>query len=79
MFFFINAKYPTLIATFSAFTALAVLLLNYKGFYNAATYTFVSTTCFSVFVIVQQYEVNVGNYLYLFSAHICVALVHATQ
>ena len=74
--FFINAKYPTLIATFSVFTALAVLLLNYKGFYNAATYTFVSTTCFSVFVIVQQYEVNVGNYLYYFPLIFCVALVH---
>ena len=74
--FFINAKYPTLIATFSVFTALVVLFLNYKGFYNAATYTFVSTTCFSVFIIVQQYEVNVGNYLYYFPLIFCVALVH---
>ncbi|HRG01445.1 MAG TPA: histidine kinase dimerization/phosphoacceptor domain -containing protein [Bacteroidia bacterium] len=74
--FFINAKYPTFIATFSVFTALAVLVLNYKGFYNAATYTFVGTTCISIFVIVQQYEANVGNYLYYFPLIFCVALVH---
>lgn len=74
--FFINAKYPTFIATFSVFTALAVLLLNHQGYNNAATYLFVSTTCISVFVIVQQYTVNVGNYLYFFPLIFCVALVH---
>lgn len=74
--FFINAKYPTFIATFSVFTALSVLLLNYKGYYNFATYTFITTTCFSVFIIVQQYNVNVGNYLYFFPLIFCVALVH---
>jgi len=74
--FFINAKYPTFIATFSVFTALAVLLLNYKGYLNAATFTFVGTTCISIFVIVQQYEANVGNYLYYFPLIFCVALVH---
>lgn len=74
--FFINAKYPTFIATFSVFTALAVLLLNYKGYHNLATYTFVTTTCVSVFIIVQQYVVNVGNYLYFFPLIFCVALVH---
>lgn len=74
--FFINAKYPTLIATFSVFTALTVLILNYKGFYSAATYLFVFTTNVSVFVIVQQYETNVGNYLYYFPLIFCVALIH---
>lgn len=74
--FFINAKYPTFIATFSVFTALAVLLLNYKGYHNLATYTFVTTTCVSVFIIVQQYVVNVGNYLYFFPLIFCVALIH---
>lgn len=74
--FFIEAKYPTTIAVFSVFTALVVLLLNYKGFYNAATYTFVFTTNFSVFIIVQQYSTNVGNYLYYFPLIFCVALVH---
>lgn len=74
--FFINAKYPTFIATFSVFTALAVLILNYKGYFNVATFTFVLTTCASIFVIVQQYTVNVGNYLYYFPLIFCVALVH---
>ena len=74
--FFINAKYPTFIATFSVFTALAVLLLNFKGYHNLATYTFVTTTCVSIFIIVQQYAVNVGNYLYFFPLIFCVALVH---
>lgn len=74
--FFINAKYPTFIATFSVFTALAVLLLNFKGYHNLATYTFVTTTCVSIFIIVQQYVVNVGNYLYFFPLIFCVALVH---
>jgi len=74
--FFIQAKYPTLIATFSVFTAIAVLLLNYKGYHNAATLIFIATTCFSVFILVQQYEKNVGNYLYYFPLIFCVALVH---
>jgi two-component sensor histidine kinase len=74
--FFIKAKYPTFIAMFSIFTAVAVLLLNYKGYYEAATYLFVFTTNVSVFVIVQQYETNVGNYLYYFPLIFCVALVH---
>lgn len=74
--FFIKAKYPTVIAMFSIFTAIAVLLLNYKGYYEAATYLFVFTTNVSVFVIVQQYETNVGNYLYYFPLIFCVALVH---
>lgn len=74
--FFINAKYPTFIATFSVFTALTVLLLNYKGYHSIATFTFVTTTCVSVFIIVQQYVVNVGNYLYFFPLIFCVALVH---
>lgn len=74
--FFISAKYPTTIAAFSVFTAIAVLILNYKGYYNAATYMFVFTTNFSIFIIVQQYATNVGNYLYYFPLIFCVALVH---
>ncbi|MES2512749.1 MAG: histidine kinase dimerization/phosphoacceptor domain -containing protein [Bacteroidota bacterium] len=74
--FFIQANYPTFIAMFSVFTALAVLILNYKGFHSAATFTFVLTTNVSVFIIVQQYTANVGNYLYYFPLIFCVALVH---
>lgn len=74
--FFINAQYPTFIATFSVFTSLAVLIFNYKGFNNAATYTFVLTTNVSIFIIVQQYAENVGNYLYYFPLIFCVALIH---
>ena len=74
--FFINAKYPTIIASFSVFTALAVLIFNYRGLYNAATYTFVFTTNLSIFIIVQQYTSNVGNYLYYFPLIFCVALIH---
>ena len=74
--FFINAKYPTIIASFSVFTALAVLIFNYRGLHNAATYTFVFTTNLSIFIIVQQYTSNVGNYLYYFPLIFCVALIH---
>ena len=74
--FFINAKYPTFIASFSVFTALAVLIFNYRALYDAATYTFVFTTNVSIFVIVQQYTTNVGNYLYYFPLIFCVALIH---
>lgn len=74
--FFIQAKYPTFIAMFSIFTAMAVLLLNYKGYYEIATYLFVFTTNISLFVIIQQYDTNVGNYLYYFPLIFCVALVH---
>ncbi|MES2761653.1 MAG: sensor histidine kinase [Bacteroidota bacterium] len=74
--FFINAKYPTFIATFSVFTAVAVLIFNYKGWYDLATYTFAFTTNVSIFVIVQQYTANVGNYLYYFPLIFCVALIH---
>ena len=64
--FFISAKYPTVIAMFSIFAAIAVLLFNLKGFYTAATTTFIVTTNISIFIIVQQYVTNVGNYLYYF-------------
>jgi two-component sensor histidine kinase len=74
--FFINAQYPTFIATFSVFTSLAVLIFNYKGLHNAATYTFAFTTNVSIFIIVQQYAANVGNYLYYFPLIFCVALIH---
>lgn len=74
--FFISAKYPTVIAMFSIFTAIAVLLFNLKGYYNAATATFIVTTNISIFVIVQQYVTNVGNYLYYFPIIFCIALVH---
>lgn len=74
--FFIEANYPTVIASFSVFTAMAVLLLNYKKFNTAATFLFVITTNVSIFIIVQQYTANVGNYLYYFPLIFCVALVH---
>lgn len=74
--FFISARYPTIIALFSVFSSLASLILNYKGFRSQATYLFVLSTCVSIFVIVQQYEANVGNYLYYFPLIFCVALVH---
>lgn len=74
--FFISAKYPTVIAMFSIFTAMGSLVLNYKGFYTAATYLFVFTTNFSIFIIIQQYPTNVGNYLYYFPMIFCIALIH---
>lgn len=74
--FFISARYPTFIALFSVFSSLASLILNYKGFRTHSTYLFVLSTCVSIFVIVQQYEANVGNYLYYFPLIFCVALVH---
>ncbi len=74
--FFISAKYPTVIAMFSIFTAIAVLLFNLKGYYNAATTAFILTTNISIFVVNQQYVTNVGNYLYYFPLIFCVALVH---
>lgn len=74
--FFISARYPTVIAMFSIFTAMAVLLFNLKGYYDAATTTFIVTTNVSIFIIVQQYVTNVGNYLYYFPLIFCIALVH---
>jgi hypothetical protein len=74
--FIVNARYPTLIAMFSVFTALAVLILNFKGLNEAATYTFISTTNTSIFIINEQYITAVGNYLYYFPLIFCVALVH---
>ncbi len=74
--FFIRASYPTTIALFSILTSLAVIIFNYKELYNFAIYTFVFSTNFSIFIIVQQYEVNVGNYLYYFPIIFCIALIH---
>ena len=74
--FFIQAQYPTFISLFSVLTPLFVLFLNYKKLYNAATYTFVATTNISIFVIVQQYDMTVGNYLYYFPVIFCIALIH---
>ena len=74
--FFVSAKYPTVIAMFAVFTAIGVLLLNLKCYYSAATYLFVFTTNFSLFIIDQQYPTNVGNYLYYFPMIFCIALIH---
>ena len=74
--FFIQAQYPTFISLFSVLTPLLVLFLNYKKLYNAATYAFVATTNISIFVIVQQYDITVGNYLYYFPVIFCIALIH---
>ena len=74
--FFINARYPTVIALFSIFTALSVILFNFKGYNDVATYIFVLTTNASIFIINEQYITSVGNYLYYFPLIFCVALVH---
>lgn len=75
--FLIKANYPTFIATFSMYTAIGTLLLNYKKYYDAATTLFVITTNFSIFIINQQYAPTVGNQLYYFPIIFCVALIHS--
>ena len=48
--FLISTKYPTAIAIFSVAADIGPLLLNFKSYYNIATYLFVFTTNFSLFL-----------------------------
>ena len=74
--FFISGDYAFSIVVFTAITSLSILFLNYKTYYNLATYVFVITINFTIFILNQQYIDTVGNYLYYFPVIFCVALIH---
>jgi len=64
--FFISGDYAISIVIFTAITSLSILFLNYKLYYNFATYLFVVTINATIFILNQQYVDTVGNYLYYF-------------
>ncbi len=74
--FFITGAYPTPIVAFTTVSCFAILFLNAKNLYNAATYVFVISINFSIFIINEQYQVSVGSYLYYFPVIFCVSLLH---
>ncbi len=74
--FFISGDYVLSTVLFTAASAIAILISNYKSQYNFATYLFVITVVVSIFVLNQQYDDMVGNYLYYFPVIFCVALLH---
>ncbi len=74
--FFIKGTYPTGVVLFTTISSLAILLFNSKKIYNAATYIFVISINVCIFVLNEQYDISVGNYLYYFPLVFCVALIH---
>lgn len=74
--FFIEGAYPTLIVSFSFATSLLSILFNARSLHNAATYTFVISLNITIFIVSQQYIIDVANYLYFFPVVFCVALIH---
>lgn len=74
--FFISGQYPTFIVTSTFISSLFILVFNAKQKYNLATYLFVISINFTVFIINQQYQVSVESHLYYFPIIFCVALIH---
>ncbi len=74
--FFITGAYPTPIVSFTALASLSILLLNARAFYGVATYIYVLSINLSIFIICEQYQISVGNYLYFFPVIFCVSLLH---
>ena len=74
--FFISGNYALTIVLFTAFTSLSILSLNYLQYQEIATYIFVITINFTIFILNEQYDDSVGNYFYYFPVIFCVALIH---
>lgn len=74
--FFISGQYPTLIVITTLITSLLILVFNAKEKYNLASYLFVISINFTIFIINEQYHVSVGSQLYYFPVVFCVALIH---
>ena len=73
---FISGDYIISTVLFTTFTALAMLFLNHKGYYNVATYFFVISINVTMLILNLQYLDSVGNYLYYYPVIFCVALIH---
>lgn len=74
--FFIDGNYLISTSGSTALFAIVVLLLNFKGFHNAASLTFLISINVILFVLNQVYSELVANYLYYFPLIFCVALIH---
>jgi two-component sensor histidine kinase len=74
--FFISGQYPTFIVASTFITSLLILVFNAKERYNLASYLFVISINFTIFIINQHYQVSVGSQLYYFPVVFCVALIH---
>lgn len=74
--FFISGDYASVSVIFTLVFSLLSLFLNYKGYFNIATFVFITTINVTIFTLCQQYIVSVGNYLYYFPLIFCVALLH---
>lgn len=73
---FLGGAYPVASVSFTALSSLMILLCNAKTLYNLATYVFVISVNFSIFLINQNYDISVACYLYYFPVIFCVALIH---
>lgn len=74
--FFISGDYASVSVVFTLVFSLLSLFLNYKGYFNVATFVFIISINVTIFTLCQQYIVSVGNYLYYFPLIFCVALLH---
>lgn len=73
---FLGGAYPVASVGFTALSSFLILLCNAKKWHNLATYVFVISVNFSIFLINQNYDVSVACYLYYFPVIFCVALIH---
>lgn len=75
--FFISGDYEVGTVLSTTFFTTTVLILNLKQYHNVATHLFVVSVASSIFILNQQYDDIVGNYLYYFPFIFCVALLHS--
>lgn len=74
--FFISGDYAIGSVTFLTIASLLCLLLNYKHYYNLATYLFVISINLELFILCQQYIHTAGCYLYYFPVIFCIVSIH---
>jgi two-component sensor histidine kinase len=74
--FFISGSYAVASVIFTTITSLLSLFFNYKKLYNYSSYLFILSINITIFVLCQQYDYKVGNYLYFFPLIFCIALIH---
>lgn len=73
---FVKNHYPTTTVLGTLFCAVGSMVLNLKKLQSTATYLFVISINFSIFILNKQYALAVGNYLYYFPLIFCIALIH---
>lgn len=74
--FFISGEYVITSVIFTTITSLLSLYFNYKKLYNYSSFIFILSINITIFVLCQQYDYKVGNYLYFFPLIFCIALIH---